>query len=596
MNFIRHTVQKLSTNTLLRYFLSYFLLFGVLILGFAFIIRSQFTSLYYEQLASRSQEHLNNIAEGLTDEIISLNSVTLSMESNMNVILSRYVNNDYYEYLAYRELCNYNAGRPFIDSIVYLNKNRNVCTSSSTYTNITWQDGAFYLLTMDSDFTFDLEGYFSTSQNQLLFLCDEQAEYLIYLPVYSIYDNHLFFYIINKNEISQLCRSISSSEMPAVALIDSENHIIAGTNTDLLLPYMESFDYEAGIYSSHKNISLCISPKIIGGYRMVSLISGNLLLNQVDHAFQHIYLIVLLLCGIGLFLILLSMQSTYLPLKTLTQKLVASPSPTQGYLEQLDQVFSETAEQNQKLAEKLDSYRLSMQKSILDSIISANQPENMKLQPDIDQFFTMEPDNYIFAVRMQSPGSSEFPCKEIVALFRQVLPEKPSCVVLEILGNTAVFLLNYPGTEPHKDEVVKLLMTQLYQDRGYLSAVSNSSLSPMDIPSLYEHALQASSLWPHMPAVLYQEAEASISAKGTLSYPYDTMNSLSVSLKDGNFTEAIGYMKELFQIIDRPDDTEDMLPTFFIRCILIDMLSAFINAMNHSEIKFKTYFLHCRII
>lgn len=137
MNFIKHTVQKLSANTLLRYFLSYFLLFGVLILGFAFIIRSQFTSLYYEQLASRSQDHLNNIAEELTEEIISLNSVTLSMESNMNVILSRYMNNDYYEYLAYRELCNYNADRPFIDSIVYLNKNRNVCTSSSTYTNIT---------------------------------------------------------------------------------------------------------------------------------------------------------------------------------------------------------------------------------------------------------------------------------------------------------------------------------------------------------------------------------------------------------------------------------------------------------------------------
>lgn len=589
MKSIRGFAHKLFASTLLRYFLSYFLLFSVLILGFFFIIRSHITTLYYEQLASRSQEHLSNLSAELTDEIISLNSVTLSMNSNINVIMARYKNNNYYQYLAYQELCNYNAGRPIIESIIYLNKNRDVCTSSGPYINVSYEDGSVHFLT-NSSFRFDLESYSSDSRNQLLFLSDENAEYLIYLPVCTSYDNHIFFYLINTKEISQLCKSIFSNEMPAVALVDSQKRIIAGTNTDMLLPYMDRYEMEDGIYSLDDSTSLCVSPQIIDGCHMISLISSNVLLDQVDSAFRQVYLIVLLLGGIGFFLILCSMRNTYLPLRTLTKKLIPTPNSNQGYLEQLDQAFSETAEQNQQLIEKLEGYRLSLQKSILDSVLTSTQLEDIDPQPDIDQFFTMDPDNYIFTIKMQSPGSSsEFPCGEMLSFFREMLPDKLSCVVLEIMGNTAVFLLNYPGTEQHKAEVLKLLMTDLYKENGYLSAISDSSISHMDIPSLYEQAQQASSLWPQTPVSFYEEAAASFSPKSALSYPYDTMNRLSDSLKEGNFADAGGCIRELFQVIDRPDDTEEALPTFFVRCVLIDMLSAFFNALNHSEIKFKSY-------
>lgn len=581
---IRTFFRKMSDRTLLKYLLSYFLLFSLLILGFFFIIRGRITSLYYEQLAGSAQEHLDSVMETFSDEIISLTTVTNSLDGNINLIMSRYANNSYSQFLSYQELRKYNSGRPFVESIVYLNKKSGACVSTSAQINVSYRDGVFSLLD-HSVFPFDVDKYASPTKNQLLYLSDGGEEYLIYLPYNTDYSNHLFFYILSRNEIVQLCESISSAEMPAVALVDSQGHIIAGTNTDLLHD-----PDRPGMLLDDGSGSLLVSRRSLHNCNMVAMISADVLLSRITHAFGPIYLLVLLLGLIGILVISNSMRNTYLPLRKMTQKLVAAPDPGLEYLDQLEQVFTETTEQNRRLAEKLAKSRLSMQKSILDSIVSSSQPEDMDLQPDLEPFFSMEPDNFIFAVRMQSPGSaSEFPCKKMIGYFREVLPEKPACVVLDLVGNTAVFLLNYSGAEPHKDEVLRLLLADLYRERGYLSAISNGSLSPMDIPALYEHALQASSLWEKEPVTFYQESDFPEPPKTTLSYPYGTMNSLSAALKEGNFAEATGYIKSLFKIIDLPEDSEDSLPLFFIRCILIDMLSAFMNAMNHAEIKFKTY-------
>lgn len=48
--------RKAAGNTLLRYFLSYFIIFSVLIAGFLFVIRSQLAKLYLAQLTIQSQE------------------------------------------------------------------------------------------------------------------------------------------------------------------------------------------------------------------------------------------------------------------------------------------------------------------------------------------------------------------------------------------------------------------------------------------------------------------------------------------------------------------------------------------------------------
>ena len=76
-----------------------------------------------------------------------------------------------------------------------------------------------------------------------------------------------------------------------------------------------------------------------------------------------------------------------------------------------------------------------------------------------------------------------------------MLPGDDICVTLEANPGYAVFLLNYMGTESHKDEVVHQLLVDLYTEFGCTCAISGSTTSPLEIPSLYEQARSASDFW-----------------------------------------------------------------------------------------------------
>ena len=86
---MKQPLRKAAGNTLLRYFLSYFIIFSVLITGFFYIIRTQLSRLYLDQLTAQSMERLGSLTETLLDEIISLDAINNSMRGNMNIITAR---------------------------------------------------------------------------------------------------------------------------------------------------------------------------------------------------------------------------------------------------------------------------------------------------------------------------------------------------------------------------------------------------------------------------------------------------------------------------------------------------------------------------
>jgi AraC-like DNA-binding protein len=577
--------HKFSGSTLLRYFLSYFIIFCFLITGFFYIVRIQLAKLYLEQLTVSSEEQLHNIRQILSDELDAMNTVNNSIKDNINIILTRYTTDEWHQYLAYREIIKYTTGRPYIKSIVYLNKNHNIVSSSQVITE--YKEGLFYMLAPDL-FVFNPEPYLDGRQNQLLYLQDNGQNHLIYFPVNSSHSNYITYFLINLREIQQLCENASSSEMPAVALLDSEKNIVAGTRPELLTPHLDRFESSDGIYPIDSNTSFCVS-RLNNGFLMLSLISNEVLLMQVNTAFKTAYLVLLVLGFLGFLLLLLSMRSTYLPLHKLTQKIVVSPDRQQSYLEQLDQTFTNSNLQNRQLQDKLEKYKLSIQKSILDSIITSNHAvTDWRELPDIDRFFGADSDVLLFAVKMKSPRSP-FPCGKIVDFFRRSLTSEDSCVILEAANDTAILLINYSGSEPNKDEVLKMLLFDLHQEKGYSSSLSDSSESPLDIPSLYEQAIQASCLWDQSPVVSYREASPLLTGGSALTYPYDTMSKLSAALQNYQFEEANGCIRELFHIIDRSESMDKQIPDFFAHCILIDLLAAIANAMEHSDIRFKSY-------
>lgn len=576
--------KKFGGRTYIKYFLSYLLISCMLVVGFFLIIRNQLTERYFDQLCEETQQQLNSLAAQLGEDFLYLSQVDASLTKNIDIILSRYDMSGQSNYQAYQELQKYATSNKLISSIIYVSKQSNIVFS--TKLPIEYRDGIFYFFNEENNFlSFDPAPYYGASSGQLIYLSDKEQEYLLYFPPSQSISNCLYLYVLNCDDIEQQLANIASPELPAVAFVDNKKLITIGVNSNLLKPYLEESNLNSGIYTLNDSSSLCVSTNIGNGYSIVALISNDLLLDQIDVAFATSYKALILLALFGFFMISFAMRITYFPLHKLTKKIVSEPTKNTGYLEQLDHVFSETEEHNQILKDKLDKYRLSMKKSLFDSCINFDYADENWSNSTIDQFFDTASNSKIFVIYIKSHSKSFSPT-ELRGFFLEMLPGNDSCIVLNTDHSHAVFLINYIGTEPNKNEILLELLHNLHNEYGYLCAISNSTSSPMDIPSLYENVMAASNFLAQQPVVDYNSLAPS---PASFTYPHEKLNCLAELLSEYKFTEVKLIIDELFQIINQTITADYNFPDFFVRCILVDMLSIIINAINRSGIKFNVY-------
>lgn len=582
--------RRSRRNTFIQYFWSYFVLFSILLLGFFFIMRSQVSNLYFEKLENEASTMLKNVTKELDNDLASINHIQNAIHNNVEIILFHHDNTPWNQYLAFQELKKYALGNRFIDSIIYLDKSRQ--TVLSTRRHVEYQDGVFYIYDGEKPVAFSMEKYPEEDSYRLTYVSDDSTGYLIYYPNTIASDSYSLFFIINRQELQQVLKNALSEEIISMALITPPgNEIVAGANISALEPYLA--DHIANAASTRSGgmsvkTSLHTHSGIYSEFSMVALVSNEFLLKQMNTAFRNTYFTLLLLGVVGMLVVILGMRRTFLPLHKLTKSIVKSPNFREGYLDQLTQAFSDTMTENKDLRAKTNKYRLAMQKSILSSIVPDTQFDGPEGTHSIDQFFNMEPDNHIIALQMKS-RKALFPTGDIMYYFNEALPGTDSCILLESKGNTAVFLLNYTGPEANKDEVLHVLMDELFEKEGYLCAVSNSSSSPLDIPFLHENAIAASRHWEQSPVISYNELPSEANPHAVQSYPYDRLDSLSGALKNQDFEAASAVLKELFYLTDSAFSRGNSLPDFFIRCVLIDVLTTIVNSMNQTNIKFKVY-------
>lgn len=594
--------SRTRRNTFVQYFLSYFILFSVLLLGFYFILRNQVSDFYFEKLQNQASIGLQKVSEELDNDLASINHIQNAIGSNVELILFHHENTPWNQYQAFQELEKYALGNRFIDSIVYLDKFQQTVLSTRRY--VEYRDDTFYIYDEEISVPFRMEEA-DKNPYRLSYASNGTASYLIYYPGEESSSNYSVFFIINAQELQQLMKNSLSEEIVSMVLLaPPDNEIVAGANIAALKPFLTesgALDVETGSSISQNpdtdsartigytpKISLYIHSGLYGDFSMAALISNHVLLGQMNTAFRNTYLALLLLGIIGMCVVVLGMRHTFLPLHKLTKAIVKSPNSHEGYVDQLNQAFSDTMTENKSLRAKTNQYRLAMQKSILSSIVTEGKFDDSDTGQSVDQFFNMEPDNHIVALQMKS-RKALLPSNEIMRFFNEALPGTDSCVILETSGNSAVFLLNYTGTEENKDEVLHVLMNDLFEKSGYFSAVSNGSASPLDIPFLYEHAVLASKYWEQMPVVSYNQISSRPEDATPHSYPYDKLESLADLLKNQDFQSADGLLQELFLLADGASAHESSLPDFFVRCLLIDVLTTIVNSMNQTNIKFKVY-------
>lgn len=579
--------RRTRRNTFIQYFWSYFILFSILLLGFFFIMRGQVSNLYFEKLENEAGAILQNVTKELDNNLASINHIQNAINSNVEIILFHHDSKPWNQYLAFQELEKYALGNRMIDSIVYLDKSRGAILS--TRRHVEYQNGVFYIYDGADSVAFAMENYPEEDSYLLTYVSNESTGYLIYYPNNIAAGSYSLFFIINLQELQHILKNALSEEIISMALITPpDNKIVAGANSSALEPYLA--DHTAGTRPGGMsvNTSLHTYTGIYSEFSMVALVSNDFLLKQMNTAFRNTYFTLLLLGVAGMLAVFLGMRRTFLPLHKLTKAIVKSPNFREGYVDQLTQAFSDTLTENKNLRTKTNKYRLAMQKSILSSIVSDSQFDGSESADSIDHFFNMEPDNHIVALQMKS-RKALFPSGDIMRFFNKALPGTDSCILLESKGNAAVFLLNYTGAETDKDKVLHVLLDELYEKEGYLSAASNSSSSPLDIPFLYENALTASRHWEHAPVVSYAELSSEQDAHAVHSYPYDRLESLAGALKDQDFRTASAVLKELFHLTDSAFSRGSSLPDFFVRCVLIDVLTTIVNSMNQTNIKFKVY-------
>lgn len=571
--------------TLIRYFLSYFIILSVLFISFFITVKKQFSNIFFENINNQTKQKSEIIVDTLNNELLSINQVHNSLTTNINIILSRYSNADWYQYLADQKIDEYTLSNNFIDSIVYMDKKNENIISSGNY--VEYSNGIFHIYEGNVAIDFPISDYQDINDNQLIYLSNN---YLIYLPYNALTDRYTVFYIIQSKEVQSILSSEISDTVLSMALLDSEKESTIGIQKSLLEPYIENLNIDGtnNVYSIDSESSVYICSGICNGFSLVTLISNKAILDQVHTAFNHTYRIFVLIAFIGLFLIMCGMNFTYLPLYRLTKKIVKQLDPYDNYLQQLDNAFSSSLAENQVLQEKIDKYKISIQRSILDSIVIESSGDNLKELQNIDQLFSMDPDNLIFAIYMVAPNDC-FSVEEVINFFNNVLPPGDNCILLESSGNCAAFLINYSGKEQNKEEVLILFLNELFEKYGFKSAISNGAFSPLEIPSLYENAVLASNYWEKNSVISYNDVSSDIHTKVNFSYPHSLLEELSLHLKNHNFIQVEPILDDLFDLINNVVSKNTVLPVFYIRCILIDIITIIITAMNGCNIKFKSY-------
>jgi AraC-like DNA-binding protein len=576
-----------KNTTLLKYFFSYFILLSILFLGFFLAVRFQLGTIYTKDLHQQAKTRLAVVKEDFNDNLSSINQINSFLTSDINLVLSRYKNDEWYRYQASKKITEYNISSNAIDTICYIDFKKNSILSSGNH--VKGSDGVYEIYTGKKYITFPLKEYTSATRSQLIFLKSGSTKMLIYLPYNNGIQSYSIFYILNMKEVKNLMKNGITSGITTVCLLNNNNEIITGSATNLLEPHLKHLDGTQGYYTSKNGQTLYAITDLTSNYSIVAVLSNQAIIDQVNIAFRNTYLLLLIVFSVGMLCIIFAMRITYWPLHKLTQKLVPAVRSNQGYVEQLDIAFTDMYSENQQLQEKIDSYRLSMQKSILDSIVTENNESSLDSSINIDQLFRMEMDSHIFIIKVVAPDKKVLIPKEIKQFIDESLPGDNPCSILETSKNYLIFLIHYVGIEQNKEEVLHLLMFDLYEATGFKVAISNSSTSPLEIPSLYENAIAASSYLNQDPVVSYQAIYYLLSEQSSFTYPYSHLELLNNNLREQVFTNAKASVDVLFTLLDKASDSKSSLPDFFTRCVLIDILTIIVNSMNRMNIKFKNY-------
>ena len=576
--------MKKQTSTLFKFIFFYFLIYLALMMGFFYIIRYQFSEYYYDELRHQTEIQIDNLGNQLNEEFLYLSQISTILQKNSELMLYGYSTHDISEYQVMTELLKYDDASGIIRSIVWKNKASDAVLSTTLPVKFVENAYRIYYDT-ENYVSIDASDLFENGSGKVICVAQKERNYLIYVPDIGESRRNQFFFVLEDYYLLKTLKNLTSFNIPAIGILGADGSMVLTSNEKAVIPSMEEVS-ESGFYEIDANNSCYIKTDIMGELSLVALISREALIEQINQTLAKSYLIFVAIGIVGLVCIILGMNTTYMPLYRLVKKVSSEKKVSQReHFSYLEEHFSQMNQYNEQLKRKLDKYRLSIKKSLLDSVV---QSSGVDVDfSDIDVFFENEQNSNLYAVSLTSQDMT-VSAPKVLEYFKKALGESVLYLVLEREKNELVLLLNDISTqgEKSKRETIQALLYELHEKFQYVSVISESSRSILDIPMLYKEVKNMSEKQGGKSAQEWDTSEEVF----LLVYPYEEIDNLSEIMWDGDFDTARNLIQEILVNLEKTVAiNNDAIKCFYVQCVLLDVLTAIENVMYQQNIDFNTY-------
>lgn len=585
---IRNSIMKLhkmENTNLLKFFLSYFVILSLSCFGFYFAVSGNLKAVYYESLNNQNIEHISSLYTAVNSRFTDIQRTHYSLSNNVDLLNYRYqMDNTSYQ-SAQKALNKAVEANAFLEGVVMVDFENDQILSSSRY--LVPVNNELIIRVNDASKEFPSEYLTDLTSSQMIFYPTDQPSLILYIPFMET-TKYQLIYVLNQTEIQTLLATGISSNIHSIALVDTLKGHAYGEYSEEISNYFRtntlSFSETPQTTCLSNNIAsdqiLYRSPELTNHLAIYAISDKNFLLDLVNKSFSKTYLILVGVVFIGFFFILFALRITWYPLHKLTKKIVPNMNPNVSYVDQISSTFSDTLSKYSALQDKINHYRTTIQRSILDSTL--DQYATSSDYTEIDQLFSNDPHSFyvIFFTHLPPRYSASTVRDYILSMFSSDLP----CLILEEKASECVILIDYQGFDSPKTDILLSVLQNFHDETNIRAAISNSATSPMDIPKIYENTVKSSPyLTSDTPVISYEQLPA-ITAPDLDAYPYDQLEALTESLDILDFSSAKKQLNTTIHTI-----MKHSYPDFFIRCILMDMVTIIINRMNTANIKFQAY-------
>lgn len=578
-------LHKMENINLLKFFLSYFVILSLSCLGFYFAVSFNLKSMYYESLNNQNIEHISSLYTAVNSRFTDIQRTHYSLSHNVDLLNYRYQMDNATYQSAQKALNKAVEANAFLEGVVMVDFENNQILSSSRY--LIPVNNTLMIRVNDVSETFPVDFFTEISSSQMIFYPSDHPTLLLYIPFMET-TKYQLIYVLNQTELQTLLATGISSNIHSIGIVDTLNKNAYGEHSEEITTYLNTenpsfFETPSTTCLSSDITSdriLYRSPELTNHLSIYAISDKNFLLDLVNEAFSKTYLILVGIVFVGFFFILFALRITWYPLHKLAKKIVPDMNPNMSYVDQISSTFSDTMSKYCALQDKINHYRTTIQRSILDSAL--DMYDNSNDYTEIDQLFSSNPHSFyvIFFTKLPSRQSASTVKNYILSMFSSDLP----CLILEEKSSECVILIDYQGFDSPKTEILLSMLQNFHDETGIMAAVSDPASSPMDIPKVYENTVKTTPYLSSDTPVISYEQLPDMTVPDFASYPYEQLKELTESLDTLDFTLAKEQLNTMIHTI-----LVHQYPDFFIRCILIDMVTIIINRMNTANIKFQSY-------